>query len=62
VVYSSTGEAETVQYQKPEAVLLNEVQKQHRDLEKQKHDNAELKARLEVLERLVVRQAVRAQK
>jgi hypothetical protein len=57
VVHLADGEVETVQYQKINAMLLNEVQKQHRTLEEQRrqieieHTEIELlKARLEALE------------
>jgi hypothetical protein len=46
VAHLADGEVETVQYQKVNAMLLNEVQKQHRTIE-------ELKARLDALERLL---------
>ena len=46
VVYSSAGEVETVQYHKLVPMLLNELQKQHRE-------NADLTARLEKLERII---------
>ncbi len=44
VAYSPSGEVQTVQYQKVNAMLLNEVQKQHRE-------TSELKARLTELEK-----------
>jgi hypothetical protein len=57
VVHLADGQVETVQYQKINAMLLNEVQKQHRALEEQRvHMEAQhaeierLKARLERLE------------
>jgi Chaperone of endosialidase len=46
VAYTSDGQVETVQYHKVNAMLLNEVQKQHREI-------GELKARLAALERLL---------
>jgi hypothetical protein len=62
VVYSSTGEVETVQYQKLNVMLLNEIQKQRREiaeLKRQAAENAELKARLENLEGMVRNAAYR---
>jgi hypothetical protein len=41
---------ETVQYQKINAMLLNEMQKQHRTLEEQRTEIELLKARLAALE------------
>ncbi len=46
VAHLKNGEVETVQYHKINAMLLNEVQKQHREI-------TDLKARLEALERLL---------
>ncbi len=51
VAHSADGQVETVQYQKVNAMLLNEVQKQHRELEKQSSEIELLKARLAALER-----------
>jgi len=51
VAHSADGQVETVQYQKINAMLLNEVQKQHRELEQQKIELEALKARLAALER-----------
>jgi len=53
VVHSATGEVETVQYHKLVPMLLNELQKQHRQLGKQDEEITQLKARLAALERLV---------
>jgi hypothetical protein len=57
VAHSKDGEVETVQYQKINAMLLNEVQKQHRTLEEQRQQIETgrteielLKARLAALE------------
>jgi len=50
VAHLSGGEVETVQYHKINAMLLNEVQKQHRELETQKSELEALKARLAALE------------
>jgi hypothetical protein len=55
VGYSRTGEVTTVQYHKLVPMLLNELQKQHRQL-------AELKARLEALERFARSEEALAQK
>ena len=46
VAHLKNGEVETVQYHKINAMLLNEVQKQHREI-------TDLKARLDMLERLL---------
>ena len=51
-VYSETGEVETVQYHKVNAMLLNEVQKQHRQIQEQKERIADLTVRLVRLEAL----------
>lgn len=53
VVYSRTGEVETVQYHKLTTMLLNEVQKQHQQLEKQRAENADLRARLARIEQMI---------
>ncbi len=53
VTYSPGGEVEAVQYRKVNALLLNEVQKLHRQLQAQQEQIADLAAqltRLEVLE------------
>jgi len=62
VVYSRTGEVETVQYHKLVPMLLNELQKQHRRIDALQAENAELKARLEVVERVVLSREAMAQK
>jgi hypothetical protein len=62
VVYSPTGEVETVQYPKLVPMLLNELQKQHRRLDALQADNAALKARLEAVERIVLSKEALAQK
>jgi hypothetical protein len=51
VAHSADGQVETVQYQKVNTMLLNEVQKQYRELERQKSEIEALKARLSALER-----------
>ncbi len=55
VAYSPSGEVQTVQYQKVNAMLLNEVQKQHQQIQEQKEEmSAEisaLKAHLAELEK-----------
>jgi Chaperone of endosialidase len=53
VARRADGEIETVQYQKVNAMLLNEVQKQHRENLTQQREIEELKARLAGLERLL---------
>ena len=50
VAHSKDGKVETVQYQKINAMLLNEMQKQHRTLEEQRTEIELLKARLAALE------------
>jgi hypothetical protein len=55
VGYSRTGEVETVHYEKLVPMLLNELQRQHRQL-------AELKARLQALERFALSKEALAQK
>jgi Chaperone of endosialidase len=50
VAHSADGQVETVQYHKINAMLLNEVQKQHRQLEAQRAEIELLKARLAALE------------
>ncbi len=55
VVYDQEGNVEVVQYYKVNAMLLNEVQKQHRDI-------ADLKARLEALEKLLLAKEMLAKK
>ena len=62
VVYSRTGEVETVQYHKLVPMLLNELQKQHRRIDALQAENAELKARLEAVERVVLSKEALAQK
>jgi hypothetical protein len=61
VVHLENGDVQTVQYQKVNAMLLNEVQKQHRQLgeqqavmEAQQRELADLKVRLAAIERLLV--------
>jgi Chaperone of endosialidase len=57
VAYSPSGEVQTVQYQKINAMLLNEVQKQHQQIQDQKEEmSAEisaLKAHLSELEKQI---------
>jgi hypothetical protein len=50
VVRDANGEAQTVQYYKVDAMLLNEVQKQHRQIEAQRMEIERLVDRLENLE------------
>jgi hypothetical protein len=51
VAHLANGDVETVQYQKVNAMLLNEVQKQHAELERQRDEITALRGRLEALER-----------
>jgi len=53
VTHLKGGEIETVQYHKVNAMLLNEVQKQHRQIEQQRREMAVLTGRLAALERLL---------
>jgi hypothetical protein len=53
VVYNNVGEVESVQYQKLPVILLNEVQKQHRELKSQKEEISALKAEIQALRELV---------
>ena len=62
VVYSSTGEVQTVQYHKLVPMLLNELQKQHRRVDALQAENAGLKARLEAVERVALSKEALAQK
>ncbi len=50
VVNDGTGHPRTVEYQKLNVMLLNELQKQHRKIEAQERRNADLAARLARLE------------
>ena len=50
VVYDRDGRPETVRYHLVNALLLNEVQKQHHTIEQQKDEIEKLKARLGRLE------------
>jgi hypothetical protein len=50
VVYDRDGKPETVRYHLVNALLLNEVQKQHRTIESQQTEIEELKARLSRIE------------
>ena len=53
VAHLANGDVETVQYHKINAMLLNEVQKQHRQIGTQQRELDELRARLTELERLL---------
>ncbi|MFN7977305.1 MAG: tail fiber domain-containing protein [Vicinamibacterales bacterium] len=53
VVHLENGDVQTVQYQKINAMLLNEVQKQHRQIGEQQQELDTLKARLAALEKLL---------
>jgi len=56
VQYSATGEAQTVLYHQLPAMLLNELQKQHRQNQVQKEQIAELTERLARLEQVLTAQ------
>ena len=47
VVYNEDGQPETVQYRKVNAMLLNEVQRQHRQIEALMDRLSEVERRLE---------------
>ena len=51
VTYTPSGETQTIQYHKINAMMLNEIQKQHRQIEDQAREMDALRERLEVLER-----------
>ena len=51
VVYNDAGQPETVQYRKVNAMLLNEVQRQHRQIEAQQEQLEALLTRLAAVER-----------
>ena len=53
VVHLENGDVQTVQYHKINAMLLNEVQKQHRQIGEQRTELETLKARLAALEKLL---------
>ena len=53
VTHLANGDVETVQYHKINAMLLNEVQKQHRQIGTQQRELDDLRARLTELERLL---------
>lgn len=53
VVYTPSGEVETVQYYKINAMMLNEIQKQHKMIQDQAEELHSLRERLDVLERAV---------
>jgi hypothetical protein len=55
VVFDSLGRPETVMYHFLAPMLLNEVQKQHAVIESQRHQIAELHARMERIEALLGR-------
>lgn len=50
VVHGANGQVETVQYWKLDAMLLNELQKQHAEIEAQREELAILRTRLEAIE------------
>ena len=51
--YGADGQVETVQYHILPSLLLNEVQRQQKEIAAQRAENAELKARLARLESLM---------
>ncbi len=51
VVYNDEGQPEAVQYRKVNAMLLNEVQRQHREIEAQQEQIDALLTRLAAVER-----------
>jgi len=53
VIYDDAGEAQTVMYHQLPVMLLNELQKQHRQIQEQKNLIANLTERLTRLEGLV---------
>lgn len=53
VAHLNGGEVETVQYHKINAMLLNEVQKQHQELQTARQQISDLMTRLEALERVI---------
>lgn len=53
VTYTPSGETETIQYHKINAMMLNEIQKQHRKVEEQAKQLEALQERFAALERLV---------
>jgi hypothetical protein len=57
VIYDQAGQPQTVRYHLLPALLLNELQKQHRQLGEQARTIALLKSRLEQVERLLLLQA-----
>jgi hypothetical protein len=61
VAHSTDGQIQTVQYQKVNAMLLNEVQKQHRQIQRQQEEMSAVKARLSELERQLERLAARGE-
>lgn len=51
VTYTPAGETQTIQYHKINAMMLNEIQKQHRQIEDQARELDALRERLETLEK-----------
>lgn len=51
VTYTPSGETETIQYHKINAMMLNEIQKQHRTIEEQAQELDALRERLAVIEK-----------
>jgi hypothetical protein len=52
VAHLADGQVETVPYHKINAMLLSELQKQHAELQQQRSEIADLKARLDALARV----------
>jgi hypothetical protein len=61
-VKGADGEIETVQYQKLNTLLLNEVQKQHKRIAEQEEELTALKARLSDLEKVIEKSVAAAAK
>ena len=57
VAHSADGQIESVKYQVLDSMLLNELQKQHSELEAQREQNRKLEARLAALEALLSNKA-----
>ncbi len=53
VTYTPTGETETIQYHKINAMMLNEIQRQHRTIQEQAQELDNLRERLAALEKAV---------
>ena len=53
VTYTPAGETQTIQYHKINAMMLNEIQRQHRQIEDQARELGTLRERLEALEKTI---------